>query len=299
MRTKTRLAARSTLGWAFGLAIPVLLLSIWGRAVVSDTDTLAESVSPLAETATVVDFVADWMAEEMVESGADPVMVGPTVDYFLGSSAIGQTLRQFGVEVVDSAASTDPAGSTIDMAAMVAPAVPEVATGLAGLGLEVTESSVHAVVEQLDPLVIRSPGSEALVGPASPAAARLGTAALLATLGLVVFGGGFVYLSEDRIAAVRSLMTRIAVGGLSFAVFLRLSSWVLDPNGGRAPVRESLSAVAESELAVPFQVGLVAALIAAGIYFGRRLIRRGEVFPSGDERSTPRRERSPSPAGPR
>lgn len=283
---KSRAVARSTLGWAFGMSVSILFLALWGRAMVVDTDTLAESLSPLAGSGIVVDYVSDWMADEMVDSGADPELVEPTVDYFLGSTSVGQTLEQLTTEVVRAAASSDPGGSSIDMAALMHPAVPEVTVGLNELGYPVAEESVSQTVQQFDPLVIRQPGSGAIVGPASPTAARLGAAALLATLAMLVFAAAFVSVSEDRVTAVRNLATRMSVGGLSFAVFLRVGSWVLDPDGGRAPVPETLSGLAGSKWAVPLQVAAVSALIAGGIYVGRRLLRRAGVIPSPDERST-------------
>lgn len=294
-----RPAARSLLGWGFGMSVTILLLALWGRAVVVDTEALAESLSPLAGSEIVTDLISDWMSEEMTESGADPERVESTVGFFLRSSSVAETLDQLVVDVVHAAASPDPDGSRIDMAALFGPAVPELTLGLNGLGHAVSEADVSDVVEGFDPLVIRQPGRAALVGPSSPTAARLGTAAMLAAMALLVFGAGFVSLSEDRTAAVRNLMTRVAVGGLSFAVFLRLGAWVLDPRGGRAPIPETISALASSKWALPLQVGVVAALIAGGIYVGRRMIRREAVFPRSVDQPTRRSERPKSRSGAR
>lgn len=280
-------AGRSTLGWAFGVALSILLLALWGRAVVVDTDTLAESLSPLSDSSRVVEFVADWMRDELVEADVEPEMVEPTVDHFMGSSALGEVVDQFTIEVVHAAASTDPASSSIDMASLLAPAAPEVAAGLNELGYPVTEGAVLATVERLEPLVIRPAGTEALVGPSSPAAARLGTAALLAATGLVVFGAGYVFLSEDRIGAVRSLANRVALGGLSFAIFLRVGSWVLDPERGRAPVPETISSLAGAKWMVPLQMAVLAGVAAGSIYLGRRLFKRGAKSRWPGEQPTP------------
>jgi len=276
------------------MSVSILLLSLWGRAVVIDTETLAESLSPLARSGIVVDYVSDWMAEEMVQSGVEPELVEPTVDHFVGSTSIGRTLDQFTTEVVYAAASTDPGGTSIDMAALIHPTVPEVTLGLNELGYAVNQGTVSEIVQGFDPLVIRQPDSEAMVGPGSRTAARLGTAALLATVGILVFGAGFVALSEDRVTGVRNLATRGAIGGLSFAVFLRVGSWVLDPEGGRAPVPETLSELTASKWAVPLQVAAVSALIAGSIYVGRRLIKRVGVFrsPSGPPTQPSERQKS-------
>lgn len=291
---KGRIAARSTLGWAFGMSVSILLLSLWGRAVVVDTDTLADSLSPLAGSGVVTDFVGDWMADEMVDAGADPAMVEPAVDHYLQSSEVGNTLDQLVVEIVHAAASSDPAGATIDMAALFGPSVPDMAAGLTTMGFGVTEGQIADVVEQFDPLVIRQPGAESIVGPNSRTAARLGTAALLAFIALIGFGLGYVAISEDRVGAIRSLATRVAVGGLSFAVFLRVGSWVLDPDRGRAPVQETLSVLARSKWLVPLQVAVIAGVVAGVIYVGRRMLRPVGASPSPDELSTPRSEQPES-----
>lgn len=294
---KSRAAARSSLGWAFGTAVSILFLALWGRAVVVDTETLSDSLSPLAASSVVADYVADWMSEEMVSSGVEPTMVGPTVDYLFASSAVVGVLDQVVVEMVRAAASTDPGGSSIDMAGLVGPAVPDVTSGLNDLGYAVTEAGVSDVVAGLDPLVIRSAGSPPVVGPGSPTASRLGMAALFAMAAIVVFGAGFVWLSDDRVGAVRHLLSRTALGGLSFAVFLRLGSWVLDPRGGRAPVQATLSAVAGSKWLVPLQIALVTGMVAAGIYFGRRWLRQEATTRSADGQSTPQEERPRSLSG--
>lgn len=292
-----RKSGLSFFGWAFGISLSILFVSLWGRAVVVDTDTLGESLAPMARSDLVVGYLTDWMAEEMLESGVDPVMVDPAVDQFVGSSEVGDTLDQFAFEVVAAAASSNPGGSEIDVRQLVAPAIPEVTAELVGMGLPVSEPQVRDVVEGLDPLVIREPGSDAVVGANSSTASQLATASLLAMLGMVVFGTGYLAVSDDRVSALRSLVTRIAVGGLSFGLMLRVGSWALDPAGGRAPVRESLSAIAGSKWLVPFQMGLVAAGLAALIYVGTRSFKRRAASRSPGETATRQSEQPPSPSG--
>ena len=286
--------ARASIGWAFGMTVTILFLSLWGRAVVIDTDTLAESLSPLAGTSIVSDMLGGWMADEMVDAGADPDLVEPTIDYYFQSSGIGDALDQLVVEMVYAAGSTGPEAATIDMAALFRPAVPELTLGLSQMGHEVTQEEVAAVVAQFDPLVIRQPGADPIVGPRSPTASRLGTAALLALVAMIGFGAVFAFLSDDRIWAVKSLLTRVAVGGLSFAVFLRVGSWVLDPAGGRAPVQQTISELARSKWLVPLEIALVAAVAAGGIYFWRRRVRLEEVTRSPDGSPTPQPEQQQS-----
>lgn len=287
--------SRSVLMWAFGLTVSILLIALWGRAIVVDSDRLAESLSPLSESGVVADYVTDWMVDQLADVDAAP---SPAVRSVMESS-VGQVLDGFVAEVVLAAASTNPGGSTVDMAHLVSPAVPDLTIGFASLGFPVSESQVQSLVAGLDPLVIREPGADALIGPASTTAARLGTAVLLAAIGLVVFGGGVIWLSDDRTAAVRSLVTRVAVGGLTFAVLLRLGAWVLDPGGGRAPLPATVSGLAGSKWMVPLQLAVVAGLVSGGIYVVKRWMRRGEASPSPNGKSTPQSEQSESLSGSR
>lgn len=289
-----RSALRSTAAWAFGFSLTILFIALWGRAVVIDSEALAESLAPLADSALVGDIVADWMTEELVDSGYSPEVADPAVSFALESSATAAAMDGFVADVVRAAASSDPSGSSVDVASLLAPAVPEVTTSLADMGLATTQSDIRSIVSGLDPMVIREPGSPALVGPESPAASRLGTAALLAIVGIASFGYATVASSEDRIAAVRELFTRVAVGGLGFAILLLVGSWITDPRGGRAPVPETISHIASSKWMVPLQVGLAAAAVAVSIYVGRRLLRRGEASRSRDGSPIPREVRDRS-----
>ncbi|HEU4319320.1 MAG TPA: hypothetical protein VFS66_04500 [Acidimicrobiia bacterium] len=278
---------QSSLGWAFGICLSVLFVSLWGRAVVVDTETLGESLAPLGRSEVVVDYVTDWMGDELVASGVPTDVVDPAIDRFMESSAVTSAVDGLVAEVVVAAASPDPAGSNVDVRSHLAPAVPEVAQGLEDLGYGFTRSQVQGVVEDLDPIVIRQPGQSALVGPNSPTAARLGIASLIATIGLTVFGSVYIRLSEDRVTALRRLLNRVAVSGLSFAVLLRLGAWVVDPAGGRAPVPETLANLAASKWLTPLQVGLVAAVVAAVVYVVRRSVTPGGGSPSPSEQPTP------------
>lgn len=292
-----RTTTRSTLAWAFGICLSILFVSLWGRAVVADTKTLGESLAPLGRSDVVGDLLADWMSAELSESAVDPAMAAPTVDLVLGSSTVEHAIAVLVDEMVVAAASSDPAGSSVDVRSLIAPAIPEVALGLAELGYPVTEPAVHEVVEDLDPLVIRQPGTKALVGPSSSTAARLGTASLVAFIGLLAFGAGYILLSRDRLQALRSLLNRVAVGGASFAVLLRLGSWATDPQGGRAPVQETISNLAASQWMFPMQVAIGAAFVGSLVYLVRRQVRRGGGSRPRAGSARPRPEPADSRAG--
>ncbi|MEX2133976.1 MAG: hypothetical protein WEB67_07525, partial [Acidimicrobiia bacterium] len=178
--------------WVFGLATTVLLLSFWGRAVVIDTDELADNVAPLSESEEVTGRFSDWMTTQLVDSGVPRDAAGEAATLSLFTPEVKQALASLVLEVVDAAAEPDSGGTAVDMASIFAPTVPAVTASLASQGIPAPEAQVAAIVAGLDPLVIREPGDEAMVGPASPVARRLGIASVLALVALVVFGAIYV-----------------------------------------------------------------------------------------------------------
>ena len=267
-------------GWVFGLASTVLLVGIWGRAVVVDTNELADTLSPLAAGDMVSDRLATWLEAELVNAGVDGVGASVAADQVLAHPSVGPVLEQLVAEGVEAAASGDPGGGTIDVAAILLPASGQIATGLNEAGVPVTNEQVEAALARLDPLVVRDPNDQPLVGASSPLAANLGTAAMLGALLMLFAGTAYIAMSLDRMRAFRALLTRFSLGALSFAVLLRLGSWLVDPEGGRAPFRESFALLANSKWIVPLTIGLVA--MAAAIVF--RVFRR-RVRPAAASRS--------------
>jgi len=147
----------------------------------------------------------------------------------------------------------------------------------------VTTQQVELALVGLDPLVIREPADKPFVGASSPLATTLGTAALLGMLLMLLSGWAYVTAYRDRMRALRSLLSRFALGALSFAVLLKLGAWIVDPDGGRAPVNESLSHLADSKWVVPLTLGLVSSGAAILVWLFRRRVRPAAGPRSGHE----------------
>jgi hypothetical protein len=278
-RISGRKLVEGTAGWVFGLALSVLLISVWGRAVVSDSEALGEALSPLAGSSAIAGQFADWMGEEMATSGVTETEADQLVTAMLDDSVVDDALDRLVAAVVEAAATPGVAGASVDVAEAVSPAIPEVTAQLASSGVHVSENDVRRSLDRLGPLVIREPGIAPAIGPESPVAARLGAASVLALIVMSLAAWAYARSKGDRIAAVRSLLTRIALSAVSFGLMLRLGSWVLDPSGGRAPVTEAIAGVAGAKWTTPVVIGLVAAAAAAGIWLARRRVRRVAVSP--------------------
>lgn len=243
-------------GWLFGLASTVLLVGLWGRAVVVDTDALAESLTPLAGSDVVADRFSTWLETELVQSGVDGPTASVAADQVLEHPAVGPLLEDLVAEGIEAAASADPTGSSVDVAGILGPSSAEITAGLNAAGVPVSPEQVEVALSELDPLVIREPSDRPLLGASSPLASTLGTGALLGVVLMLISGSAYVLSSRDRVRALRSLLNRFALGALSFAVLLKIGSWIVDPAGGRAPVGESLALVADSKWVVPLSLGL-------------------------------------------
>ena len=71
---------RASLLWVFGLSVTVFLVSLWGRSLISDTESLAASVSPMSTSAPVLSLFTSWISEQMMDSGVDPAVAEGGVD---------------------------------------------------------------------------------------------------------------------------------------------------------------------------------------------------------------------------
>lgn len=252
--------------WVYGIAITVTLVSIWGRAVVVDSDLMADAAAKVASPRLAAAQVEAWLAEELAtmpgvgrseaETAATDTAADPT---FL------EPVERLVREVV--LATTVPRGETavVDVAGALRPMIPAMSDSLARQGVDVTDESLAALLGSLDPLVVRQPNELPVVGARSPAARNLSLATVLGLVTVLVSGVIAVRLAEDRREMLRTLLTRVAVSAFTFVVMFQLGAWVLDPGAGRAPVRSALASVATAKLWVPALVAVGAAGAATAV----------------------------------
>jgi hypothetical protein len=272
-RDRSRRFAIGVAGWVFGLAATVLLGGIWGRAVVVDTGELADTLSPLATSELVAGRISSWLQSELTSAGVAEADAATAASRVLAHPGVGSVIEDLVAESVEAAASGSPGGTAVDAAAILAPATGEITAGLNDAGVPVTQEQVDAALSRLGPITIREPADDPLIGAASPLATSLGTAAILGAVLMLMAGSAYVLMSPDRAQAIRSLVTRFALGALSFAVVLRIGSWLVDPEGGRAPFRESVALLADSKWMVPLTIGLAAGAAALIMRMARRRVR--------------------------
>ena len=272
--------------WVFGLATTLLLVAIWGRAVTIDQVTIARSTEAALSADLVTDRVWDWVGEGLAATdGIGSVDADRVVDDLKDRPEAAGAVDTLIDQVVEALVAPPGSEVTIDVASALAPLVPEVVSGLAAQGVEVPAASVEATVDSLDPVALDT-GEAVSVGAVADEANDVLTLGVLVSAGvLLIFGSIAVVVADERWPMIRILATRIAFSALSFAVLFRFGGWVLDPDGGRSPLRRSGAIIVASNLHVFVIIGGLAALIAAAIWVIRRPQRTGTVSPTVPERA--------------
>ena len=257
--------------WVFGLSTTLLLVGIWGRAVTIDENTIAQSTEAALSADLVTDRVWDWVGDGLAATdGISPVDADRVLDEVRDRPEALGAVDALVDQVVQALVAPPGTETTIDVALALAPLVPEVVSGLSAQGVDVPAESVEAAVDSLDPVALDA-GEAVSVGVVTDQATAVLTLGVLAAAGmLVMFGSVAVVIAEERWLMVRGLAMRIAFSGLSFAMLFRFGGWILDPDGGRSPLRRSSAILVASNLHVFVIIGLGAALIAATIWVVRR-----------------------------
>lgn len=241
--------------WVYGISITVFLVSIWGRSVASDTGLVSSAASHLVESDFVTSRIEGWFERALGDVG---VADGGTSAQIVALPEVRAATAELIGEAVVAMAHADDGPVVVDVAAAYRPAVPAVTVALRTMGMEVTEAQVGAVVDRLEPLVLAPESDRPMVGPGSGPARTLTVATLVGLASLLSSGGLAIYLAEDRRQMIKTLLTRLAVSAFTFAVFFRLSAWVMDPRGGRAGVSGAVAEVLVSKLWVPLLITAIA-----------------------------------------
>jgi hypothetical protein len=266
--TGWRRYALPVLLWVYGISVTVTLISLWGRAIVVDTGLLASAAEDAAGAPLISRQIEVWLAGQIADVPVLDATVADDLAADLVSDPALQATLDALVGAVVTAAAAPEGEAEVDVAALLSPAVPALTEGLAASGIPVPEAAVAEYVATLDPLVVREEGSEPVVGSRSGTARSLSIATVVGMLVMLASGTVAVRMSEDRRTMLRSLLHRLAIGALGYAVIFQLGAWILDPGGGQAPVRSAAARLIGAKLWVPLVVAAGAA--GAGWLLRRR-----------------------------
>lgn len=273
--------------WVYGMAVTLTLVSIWGRAVVVDSDLVSAAAADTANAGPVAARIEAWLAGELaVEGGVDDSTATAIASSVVHDPALEGTLADLVGAVVAAAALPPGEQAVVDVAEIFRPAAPVLTAHVQDAGVPLDEAAVSKYVAALDPLVVRQPGERPVFGSGSDAARTLYLGTIIGLMVICATGAVALFLSQERKVMLRSLFNRIAVSALGFAVFFQLGAWFLDPGAGRAPFRLAASRLVGAKL---WLLALIA--VAAGFagWVLRSRARRRRVTPEAE---------SPSPAAP-
>jgi len=250
--------------WVFGIATTLLLVGLWGRAVTTDHDGIEDSLRAAVATDEVADQVRGWFAGAIEEwtavSGDDAVTVAGAV---LETPTAAAAMEQVLADMVEVAVAPPGTTHVIDVAAALDPVVPDLATELEAAGIDADPTLLRAALSGMEPIVVESEPVVSITHIVSSASGVLTRVVVVALLALLASGAVATLLAPERWEMVRTLASRILISAITFALFLRLSAWALDPQRGRSPIAAGGSVLLRSNGGVLLAVGLVAA-VAAG-----------------------------------
>jgi hypothetical protein len=287
LRTKTL----AIVLWVFGLSTTLFLIGVWGRAVVVDEETVSQSVRTALESESVADRVYSWLADGLESAaGLAPSDVEAAIAEVRELPQADTVVTDLIDQIVGAVMAPPGSEPVIDIADTLRPVVPAFAAGLQAQGIAVEDGAVDAALDRLDPVELETEEFVGLAAVAEEAEAALTTIVAITVSVLLVTGAVAIALSQDRVTMLRTLLTRVAVSGLSYAVIFRVGGWILSPNGGRSPLLGSGAVVLRSNLHVFIVAALGAASLAAMTWVLSR--RRGTTCPAkarkprGDEEPT-------------
>lgn len=292
--SRTRAISLAVVLWAFGLATTTLLVGVWGRSVANDTSTLTASALAALDPDTVAAQVSEWVASEAAGiPGVESTITEIVIQGVTNSAAARVAIESIVTDVIDAAAAPSGSSAVIDVAAAIEPLRPTVIESMQAAGFEASPAEVDGFLRRIEGLVLTSARQSASSGAISSARSTLTTVMVVGAAGLVMFGAAAVRLSEDRSRMLRSLANRLILSTLTFALFLRIGAWAVDPGGGRSPLRESGAVLLSSNVAVLLGIASAGVAVSGLATFAIRAVRRSPA-PIRPESKAPG---DPIPAG--
>jgi hypothetical protein len=248
--------------WVFGLSTTLLLLGLWGRAVVVDEQTVTETAMAVVDAEVAQDRIYEWIEEAISQSqsigSADAeaaiaqLRQRPELE-----NAIEQVIGTF----VSALFAAPGEAATIDLEAALAPAVPVVLAQLSSQDLPVDEEAFRAALEDASAVHLDTGGAAGIAEAVENARTFLSQVVVLAIVAMVASAAAALALSEERYAMLRTLSIRVLLSSLSFGVLFRLGAWALDPDAGGSPVANGGSVLLGSNGHIFLFIAVVAAVI--------------------------------------
>ncbi|HEY5685879.1 MAG TPA: hypothetical protein VIY70_10955 [Acidimicrobiia bacterium] len=274
---RPRRFALSVVLWAFGLSASTLLVGVWGRAVASSEQTLSTTARAAVDASMASERIQGWIMSEIDDlEGVDPATVEPAVSEVVGAPETALALDALITQVVGAALAPPASTVQIDATTALRPLAPLISQQFAERGVAVTDAEVGIVLDRLGALVVSTEDELGITDAVARGRAALTVVVVAATLALAATAALALALADDRIAMVRSLAIRLTVAAATFAAFLRIGAWAVDPFGGRSPVIRAGVVVLSSNTGILAAIGGASAgvaIVAAVTIRSRRFTR--------------------------
>jgi hypothetical protein len=252
--------------WAFGLATTLLLVGLWGRAVTHDAPTVQEAARSALDAGVASDRIYSWIEEAVAMStDVDPATAEEVLSALREHPEVEAAVADVVDEFIGALFTAEDELANIELAEPLAPIVPLVALEFAARGAPIDEAALTMVLQEAETVGLGTGDIATAVRIVDDAQSLLSLLVVLAASILLLTGTFAVWLSENRLATLRMLATRIVFSALSFAILFRVGSWALDPDRGGSPIAGSGSVLLGSNTDVFFLVGIASAVVTVGI----------------------------------
>ena len=252
--------------WLFGIFTSVVLIGLWGRSVAGDQTTLEASTRAVLESEIVNNRVTDWLGDAIAAAARlSPDDVAAVVETVEHSSEMDTAVG----DVVDQAvaAALAPPGTVthLDLSVAVDSLAPVVAAALEDRGVVSDAGAVRAAVDGLPGITLSADDQLTVGGTIREVSGLLTKVVVVGLAGMLVTGGASVVLSGQRIRQLRTLVLRIGVSAITFAIVIRVGGWAVDPAGGRPPIAAGGAVLLKSNGHILAGVAIGAAVIASAM----------------------------------
>jgi hypothetical protein len=244
----------------------MVLIGLWGRSVAGDQVTLEASTRAVLESEIVNDRVTDWLEDAI---GAAAQLSGDDVAEVVAAVDGTPEMQASVDDVVDQAvaAALAPPGSVtvLDLSNAIESLAPVVAAALEERGVVSDADTVRAAAQEIPEIVLSADDTVTVGGTAREVRGILSKVVVIGLGAMLLFGIAAVLLNEDRVRQLRSLVIRIGVSAISFAIIIRIGAWAVDPAGGRSPIAAGGAVVLKSNGHIFAAVAVAAAVVAAAM----------------------------------
>jgi hypothetical protein len=249
--------------WIFGIFTTIVLASLWGRAVSTDTDTLATATRQMVNAETVSSRIEDWLSaglDSATRLSAPEAAIA--VEWVRDDPVFAAALDDVVVQLVTASLAEPGTVTQVDIVSSIEPLVIRIVDELNQRDIPVDRRDVLRILDRVGVLTLTTEVAAGASSAVSSATVLLTKSLALGTLGLIVSGGAAVGLSDDRIRMVRRLLARLVLSGTTFLIMLRVGAWVLDPGRGRSALAAGGSTIlaSNSGVVVVFTVAMAVAV---------------------------------------